>query len=355
MKTSKRLNCYVCSNLIISFLSLNLLVNNDTTKTLNVVHNNSGNTLNEIYEIKKDNILNTSNIVSTNNVVTTISVTKKSVQTNNISYIKPSYNSVTGNSLVNYAKHYLGLRYVHAGNSLETGTDCSGFTKLIYKEFGISLGRTVNSQIYSGTYVSKNDLEPGDLVFYGYSKNKATHVGIYMGSNLVIHQSNPSDGVKINSVNMMVYITARRVITANIENVVELPSEKEDFNQEVQEEISNNVENVIDENIDISINENTSDNIIDDNTDFQLPNEVIDDTKEEVKEEVVDETLETDNIVDNIEIDEVESEIETEVVDDSNSLNETETITDTNELFKSEEIISSESLDSSVTSIDTIE
>ncbi len=219
MNTKKGLNCYIFSNLIVTFLSLNFLIN--VPLSTNIANQNDSYVLSKAYEteVLANSNLNMGYKTQTTNTpsTTTISVSRVNVNSQNyISYIKPSYNSVTGASLVEYAKHYLGLRYVHGGNSLTTGTDCSGFTQLIFREFEIYLGRTVSSQMYSGKYVSKSDLQPGDLVFYGYSSNYASHVGIYMGNGLVIHQSNPRDGVKINTVNMMVYVTARRLITSNV-------------------------------------------------------------------------------------------------------------------------------------------
>ena len=238
MNTKKRLNCYVFSNLIISLLSLNIITNNE--KTL-LVEKTSNNTLNKIYEkevIESISIPDT--IISSENNTTVVSISNKSVQSENkvkVSYTKPSYNSITGTNLVNYARNFLGLRYVSAGNSLSTGTDCSGFTRLIYGEFGISLGRTVSSQVYSGTYVSRDDLQPGDLVFYSYG-NVASHVAIYMGNGLIIHESNPRDGVKISSVNIMNYITARRLITSNVVSTTSTEKEiKEEVKPEAKEEI----------------------------------------------------------------------------------------------------------------------
>lgn len=271
MNTKTRLNCYIFSNLIISVLSLNFLLT-DNSYTLNAISNSNSSLLTESSEMAP---VGSSDILAINtlNETTKITVTKKSVQSKKvIDYVKPSYNSVTGANLVNYAKNYLGLPYVYGGNSLSTGTDCSGFTRLIYKEFGISLGRTVNSQLYSGKYVSKSDLQPGDLVFYGYSSNYATHVGIYMGSGLVIHQSNPSDGVKINSVNMMVYITARRLITADVTSQDKNPQEPEE-----SEEVP-------------SIS--TDDDLNNSNSDTSQDNNLSNDSE---KVEIPDENLEQDN------------------------------------------------------------
>jgi len=141
-------------------------------------------------------------------------VTTAKSNTSSKKYVKPNYDSVTGEAVVDYAKKYLGLRYVSGGNSLTTGTDCSGFTKLIYKEFGIKLSRGVKAQAKNGSYVKKSDLQKGDLIFYGQKAGVVSHVGIYIGNGKVIHQSNPRDGVKITTMNIMVYITARRVISS---------------------------------------------------------------------------------------------------------------------------------------------
>lgn len=275
MKSENKLNCPLYSNLIICLLAFNFLYSNNSQDIIEL--KGGENTLKPIYEIKSEDV---KPVISN---LTSVVVTQKEVQTQKVvyNYVKPSYNSVTGANLVNYAKNYLGLPYVFAGNSLTTGTDCSGFTKLIYQEFGLSLGRTVASQIYSGTYVAKNDLQPGDLVFYGHNSAYASHVGIYIGSGLIIHESNPRDGVKISSVNIMVYITARRLITENVVSQVEevkndevtpiedvLPKEEnETENEKIDMEIKADILNeekkddIILEDNDISI-DNTNDNNI---------------------------------------------------------------------------------------------
>ena len=253
MYKSRRLNCYVFCNLIVSLLTLNVLTN-PTSKVL--VEKSSSNTLSKIYE--KENIVEEVieiPEVEEQNVEEQIS-NDTPTETKTFNYVKPTYNSLTGSNLVNYAMQFLGLPYVSAGNSLATGTDCSGFTRLIYQEFGISLGRTVSSQINSGTYVSKEDLQPGDLVFYSYG-NVATHVAIYIGNGTIIHESTPKNGVKLNSVNIMNYITARRLITAN---VVSAP--QEEVKQEVVEpsvvEVEQNTNEVVDNsNNNVEVNQTT--------------------------------------------------------------------------------------------------
>lgn len=102
--------------------------------------------------------------------------------------------------LINFAKQYLGYRYVWGGTSLKNGVDCSGFTQQVYKNFNVSIPRTSSSQGASGTRVSKNDIKPGDLVFYG-TGSSINHVAIYIGNNKIIHASNRRDGIKISNMN----------------------------------------------------------------------------------------------------------------------------------------------------------
>lgn len=296
MKPIKNLNYYILSNLVISTLSLNNIVNYDYSY-FNIINNNLKTNNIQIIEVILNNTITNSisnsinNSISDNNI---IQVETKEVQSKNTityNYVEPSYNSTTGINLVNYAKSFLGLKYVYAGNSLTTGTDCSGYTMLIYKDFGISLGRTVSSQLNNGSYVSKNDLKPGDLVFYGNSSNYASHVAIYIGNNLVIHESTPKDGVKISSVNMMNYITSRRVIYANTIS---------DF------KYNNN-------------NNNTNDNIDNDNNNItqEKDNELIENEK---KDEIIEENNEND-IIENQE--NLNEEINSSNTENSNKIEET--------------------------------
>ena len=78
------------------------------------------------------------------------------------------YNEIISNQIVNYALNFVGNPYVYGGNSLINGTDCSGFTKLIYAKYGISLARSALDQSYNGTRVGLENIMPGDLVFSGY-------------------------------------------------------------------------------------------------------------------------------------------------------------------------------------------
>ena len=200
---------------------------------------------------------------TTSNKKTTTSSTKKTTTkkstTKTVSYTKPSYSSVTGEAIVSFAKQFMGLRYVHAGRSLKTGTDCSGFTMLIYREFGVSLPGTVGGQIGKGKYVAKKNLQKGDLVFYrGKSSRSASHVAIYIGNNTVIHESKPGVGVKTSPLNMtnMYYVTARRVINSKATQIAQSKLEEQNKNNVVTDGTSNNTNNTNSTNIGTNNNDN---------------------------------------------------------------------------------------------------
>ena len=97
-----------------------------------------------------------------------------------------------GQSVVNYAKRFLGNPYRWGGTSLTHGADCSGFVMSVYRHFGKSLPHSSYAQRNVGRRVSSlSKAKPGDIICY------SGHVAIYMGNNRVIHASNPRDGIKI--------------------------------------------------------------------------------------------------------------------------------------------------------------
>mgnify|MGYP003375069883 FL=1 len=124
-----------------------------------------------------------------------------------------STGSAKGSAIVATAKKYLGYKYVYGGTSPSTGFDCSGFTSYVYRQHGISLNRTAAGQYSNGTYVSRANLQPGDLVMFGSPIN---HVAIYIGGGQIIHASTPSTGVRIDSLNSGYYSKnytgARRIV-----------------------------------------------------------------------------------------------------------------------------------------------
>ena len=124
--------------------------------------------------------------------------------------------SQSGNSVVSYAKQFLGCKYVYGGTS-PSGFDCSGFTTYVFKHFGYSISRTASAQSKNGKAVSKSEMQPGDLIiFQNKEKTKIGHVGIYIGNNKFIHAENSKTGVVITSVDSGYYgqrfVCARRII-----------------------------------------------------------------------------------------------------------------------------------------------
>ena len=102
----------------------------------------------------------------------------------------------TASNLISYAYKFIGTPYVF-GATGPSAFDCSGFTSYVFSHYGKSLPRTSQSQYYSGTHISKNQLIPGDLVFFN-TYTKLGHVGIYIGGGDFIHASS-SRGVTISS------------------------------------------------------------------------------------------------------------------------------------------------------------
>ncbi len=101
--------------------------------------------------------------------------------------------AASGQAIVNYAEKFLGKPYVWGGTS-PSGFDCSGLVQYVYKNCaGISLPRTSQQQQNVGTPVSRSNLQPGDLVFFG---NPAGHVGIYAGGGRFIEAPHKGANVR---------------------------------------------------------------------------------------------------------------------------------------------------------------
>lgn len=137
---------------------------------------------------------------------------------------KPSSNQIApapsgeGLEVIEYAQRFLGTPYVWAGTDLENGVDCSGYVYAVMQHFGVSLNRSSASMTANGVEIGKEDLAPGDLVFFDSDKNGSiSHVGIYMGENKYIHASSGKAASVIisdltDSYSAGTYVTARRVL-----------------------------------------------------------------------------------------------------------------------------------------------
>jgi peptidoglycan DL-endopeptidase CwlO len=112
--------------------------------------------------------------------------------------------------VVGIAMQYLGTPYVWGGAS-PGGFDCSGFVMYVYSQVGVSLPHNAAAQYGYGTYVPRDQLQPGDLVFF----DGLGHVGIYIGGGQFIHSPHTGDVVKISSLSdswyASTYVGAKRV------------------------------------------------------------------------------------------------------------------------------------------------
>lgn len=104
--------------------------------------------------------------------------------------------------LVFHALAFLGVKYRFGGTDPQTGWDCSGYVSHVFKNaIGLTLPRTSFSMSERGDPIERNDLQPGDLVFFNTLKRAFSHVGIYLGDNRFIHAPSSGKAVQISDMN----------------------------------------------------------------------------------------------------------------------------------------------------------
>lgn len=114
--------------------------------------------------------------------------------------------SISADSVIASASAQMGVPYVYGGMS-QAGFDCSGLTSFVFAQFGVQLPRTAEAQRAAATPVALNQLQPGDLVFWG---QPAYHVGIYIGNGQYIHAPQPGQSVSIGSAQWFPYTSGGR-------------------------------------------------------------------------------------------------------------------------------------------------
>ena len=127
--------------------------------------------------------------------------------------------SASASSVIAYAKTLLGKPYVWGAQG-PNSFDCSGFTYYVFKnKAGIILPRTSSAQSNYGTYVSRNNLRAGDLVFFdtnGANNGQVSHVGLYIGNGQMIHASYSQKKIVIDNFNSSyfkrTFVNGRRVL-----------------------------------------------------------------------------------------------------------------------------------------------
>lgn len=106
------------------------------------------------------------------------------------------------NKMVNYGLQFVGKPYVWGGNDPNTGADCSGFTKYIYKNVaGITLNRVARDQAKQGKKIKSSEMRPGDLIFYTNSGGTVNHVAMYIGNGQIVHAASKRSGIRISTWN----------------------------------------------------------------------------------------------------------------------------------------------------------
>lgn len=122
-------------------------------------------------------------------------------------------------SLIAKAKNFIGLPYRFGGTSPVSGFDCSGFMQYVYKQTAnINLPRTSGSMAQVGERVSRDELKPGDMVFFSLGGGRISHVGMYIGEGRFIHSPSTGKTISITSLDTGYwankFVTARRVLEA---------------------------------------------------------------------------------------------------------------------------------------------
>ena len=106
--------------------------------------------------------------------------------------------------LLDVADDYLGVPYLWGGTT-PAGFDCSGFVQYVCRANGISIPRVADDQLHGpGTYVTREQLQPGDLVFFG-SGDYASHVGMYVGEGMMIHSPSTGKVIQYTSIDSSYY------------------------------------------------------------------------------------------------------------------------------------------------------
>jgi len=129
----------------------------------------------------------------------------------------------TASDLVVNAMTFLGVPYRRGGTNANTGFDCSGFVRSMFEQtVGRVLPRKASDQAAVTEKIDKQDLKPGDLVFFNTMRQTFSHVGIYLGDNKFIHSPKPGQQVRVDDMRQAYwnhrFTGARRVGPANVDN-----------------------------------------------------------------------------------------------------------------------------------------
>lgn len=112
--------------------------------------------------------------------------------------IKPASSKDAVGNMLFQALSLMGIPYKWGGNTPDTGMDCSGFIRYVFKKsLGITLPRTAREMARLGKRIKLKDLEPGDLLFFNTMGYSNSHMGMYIGNNQFIQSQRTGDTIKI--------------------------------------------------------------------------------------------------------------------------------------------------------------
>lgn len=120
--------------------------------------------------------------------------------------------NVSENDIVQIAYKYIGYPYVSGANG-PYSFDCSGFVQFVYSQVGKSISRSTSTQILDGVGISYDNVQPGDILSWGYTDGVPTHSALYVGNGMMIHAANPSQGVLLSNVAAWTRGSGTRVIS----------------------------------------------------------------------------------------------------------------------------------------------
>lgn len=145
-------------------------------------------------DVAQNNNLSNNDIANNTNISSAVSTTSESTA------------STKMNDAMKLLEAQIGKKYVWGANGPDS-FDCSGLTRYIYKNaLGKDIPRVSYEQSKTGQAIDKENLKPGDLVFFDtMGKGRVSHVGIYVGNDEFIHASNARDGVKKSNLSSSYY------------------------------------------------------------------------------------------------------------------------------------------------------
>ncbi len=124
------------------------------------------------------------------------------------------------NDIVNYAKEWVGLRYISASKTPDNGGfDCSGFTNFLFNQFNLSISNCSRSQANEGEHITLEMARPGDLVFFGSKRGGISHVSLVVSNDengLVVCHSTSSRGVIVENITESSYWSRKLLFARNI-------------------------------------------------------------------------------------------------------------------------------------------